>query len=313
MIDVLWLGETDEQVIEVMRRQAPPEVRLTIPSDGAPTAEDLRHSRYIVNGGRRIDARTIEAAPHLRLIQRLGAGLDGIDLEATERAGVEVANLPARNSVAVAEMTLTLAMACARDLVRLDSSMKEGRWRPNDRLSSTFELQGSTWGVIGLGNIGRAVASRAAALGMEILYYDAVRPGPDLEGGATFAPLEELLAQSRIVSVHLPLTAGTTGLLGASQLAMMPERSVLISISRAGVVEGEALRQALESGHLAAAAVDVWDREPVPTDDPLLHAPHLIATPHSGAQTHDTVARVFADAFAAVLEHARTRHSASAG
>lgn len=303
MIDILWIGESDEQVLQVMRQQAPPGVRLTIPEAGGPTAADLATARYIINGGRAINAKIIRGAGNLRLIQRLGAGLDGVDLHAAQEAGVQVANLPARNSVAVAEMTLALGMACARDLMRLNTTMKSGSWRPNDRLDATFELAGSTWGIIGFGNIGRQVASRALALGMNVLYYDALRPSTETAAGIDYAPLGDVLAVSRIVSVHLPLTEETTGLIGQQEIAAMPERSVLISISRAGVVDASALRAALVSGHLASAAVDVWDPEPVAASDPLLHAPNVIATPHSGAQTHDTVARVFSDAFAAIIAH----------
>lgn len=310
-MEILWLGESDEQVLDVMQQEAPAGARLVTPEGGTPTASQLSSAQYIVNGSMDIGADVIGRAPALRMIQRLGAGLDGIDLIAAERAGVEVCNLPARNAAAVAELTIALGMACARDLVRLNSSMKNASWSPNVRLGSTFELQGSSWGVIGFGNIGQAVARRTSALGMKTLFYDVASPDSTKECPAEFAPLDELLRASRIVSVHLPLTEQTAGLIGADRISAMPEKSVLISISRAGIVDEDALCNALESQHLAGAAVDVWDHEPVPADNRLLRAPNLIATPHAGAQTHDTVQRVFRDAFAAITTHATTHQSAS--
>lgn len=302
MIDVLWWGETDPQVIHAMRERIPEGVRVHVPDrSGRLSDEQAESVQYILNGGRDVGQDLIESIPKLRMIQRLGAGLDGVDASAAERANVRVANLPARNAVAVAEMTIAMAMACARDLPRCAQSMKSGQWLPNQRLSSTFELAGKTWGVIGYGNIGRAVASRAVALGMNVVYYDIATPDAELVPGVRAASLEEVLEASRIVSVHLPLSAETAGLIDERRIGLMPEGSVLIAISRAGVIDDEALLKALDSGHLAGAGVDVWSREPVPAGDPLLSSPRVLATPHVGAQTYDTVSRVFDAAFEKIV------------
>ncbi|MFG2670307.1 2-hydroxyacid dehydrogenase [Streptomyces sp. NPDC048445] len=303
---ILWIGEEDEGVLEILRGEIPGGFELLVPDNGTPTAEDLGRAAYILNGAGSVRAEYLRAAPKLRLVQRLGAGLDGVDVETARELGIEVANLPALNSIAVAEHTMLLALASARHLCTLHTNMVNGRWAPNEQLSSTFELHGKTFGVIGFGSIGREVARRAQAFGMNVRYFDVTRAPSHVESGtgAVYTPFRELLTQADVVSVHVPLTEQTAMLISHEELASMKPGSVLVSVSRSGVIDEAAVRRHLEDGHLGAAGIDVWATEPVSPSDPLLTAPNVTATPHSAAQTRDTVVRCFRAALANI-EQAR--------
>ncbi|MEU8709356.1 2-hydroxyacid dehydrogenase [Streptomyces sp. NPDC048565] len=297
---ILWIGEKDESVLAILRSEIPSGFELLIPDGETPAREDLEKAAYILNGSGSVRAEELRSAPKLKLVQRLGAGLDGVDTETARELGIGVANLPALNSVAVAEHTMLLALASARHLCALHANMIDGRWAPNEQLSSTFELSGKTFGVIGFGSIGREVARRARAFGMTVRYFDVARASSQVETetGAVYTPFRELLTQADVVSVHVPLTTETSMLISHEELAAMKRGSVLVSVSRSGVVDEAALRQHLESGHLGGAGVDVWAQEPVSPSDPLLTAPNVVATPHSAAQTRDTVVRCFRAALA---------------
>ncbi|MEE4493858.1 2-hydroxyacid dehydrogenase [Streptomyces sp. BE230] len=292
---ILWIGESDESVLAILRSEIPGGFELLIPESGTPTQAELRKTTYILNGSGRVSGEHMRMAPNLRMVQRLGAGLDGVDVDTARELGIDVANLTAMNSAAVAEHTLLLALASARHLCALHGDMTDGRWSPNDQLSQTFELDGRTFGIVGFGNIGREVARRAHAFGMNIRYFDPRRAPAEVEAatGAVHTPLHELLTQSDVVSIHVPLTPQTSLLISDEELASMKPGSILVNVSRAGIVDEAALLKHLESGHLGAAGVDVWAQEPVSPSDPLLAAPNVIATPHVAAQTRDTVVRCF--------------------
>ncbi|MER5442131.1 2-hydroxyacid dehydrogenase [Streptomyces sp. NPDC002790] len=297
---ILWIGEKDESVLDVLRSEIPDGFELLIPDSGTPTRDDLKSAAYILNGAGSVSGEYLRAASNLKLVQRLGAGLDGVDVATARELGIEVANLPALNSAAVAEHTLLLALASARHLCTQHTNMTAGRWAPNEQLSSTFELHGKTFGIIGFGAIGREVARRAQAFGMTVRYFDVTRAPAHVENetGALYTPFRELLQQADVVSVHVPLTEQTAMLISHEELAAMKPGSVLVSVSRSGIVDEAALRQNLEEGHIGAAGIDVWAEEPVSPSDPLLMAPNVTATPHCAAQTRDTVVRCFRAALA---------------
>lgn len=308
---ILWVGESDKNVLTILRNETPSSFDLMIPEDGTPTQAELQKATSILHGSGKVTAEHMKAAPNLTLVQRLGAGLDGVDVETAKTLGIKVENLPAQNSAAVAEHTILLALASARHLCAMHNDMTAGRWTPNERLPETFELSGRTFGIIGFGSIGREVARRAEAFGMTVRYFDVARAPKHVETatGAVYTPFRELLAQSDVVSVHVPLTPDTAMLISHEELAAMKPGSVLVSVSRAGIVDESALLRNLENGHLGGAGIDVWDREPVDPRDPLLSAPRVIATPHSAAQTRDTVVRCFRAALASIE---RSRHGGTA-
>ena len=230
------------------------------------------------------DATVFAAAPRLQVVSRFGSGVDTVDLDAAARHGVTVTNTPGANTVAVAELTLGLILALARDLPAAVATARSGEWKRK----SGWELEGKTLGLVGLGRIGRAVAVRAAAFGMRVIAHDPY--AADVPGVARVT-LDELWAEADVVSLHLGLDAGTRHLIDAAVLARLKPGAVLINASRGGLVDETALADALRSGHLAGAAADAFDHEP-PVGSPLLALPTFIPTPHLGAATREAARRM---------------------
>ncbi len=230
------------------------------------------------------DASVFAAAPQLRVVSRFGSGVDTVDLEAAARHGVTVTNTPGANTVAVAELTLGLLLALARDLPAAVATARAGGWARK----SGWELEGKTLGLVGLGRIGRAVAARAAAFGMRVIAHDPV--AADVPG-VTRVALDDLWGDADVVSLHLGLDAGTRHIVDAAVLARLKPGAVLINASRGGLVDEAALADALRSGHLAGAAADAFDREP-PVGSPLLELPNFVPTPHLGAATREAARRM---------------------
>lgn len=236
-------------------------------------------------------AEVIAAAPRLRLIQKIGVGVNTIDLAAAARRGIAVCNLPGTNAPAVAELTLLLMLAALRRLPAFDAGLRAGRWAPEPASQDALgELGGRTVGLVGHGAVPRALAPALVALGCRLL-YTATAPKPDPIG--EYRSLAALLAEADIVSLHLPLTPATAHLIDAAAIARMKRGAILINTARGGLVDAAALHAALASGRLAAAGLDVFADEPAPPDDPLLSLPNVVATPHVGWLTTGTFARSF--------------------
>jgi D-3-phosphoglycerate dehydrogenase len=256
----------------------------------------------VVRSATNVDADMIEAAPALRVIGRAGIGVDNIDIAAATRHGVLVVNAPEANTISAAEHALALLLAQARHIPQADARTRSGIW---DRKSfQGVEIHGKTLGVIGLGRIGTLVAQRAAAFGMKVLAYDpfisadrARRIGVDL------TTLDRLLSQSDFITVHLPLTAETDGLLSKDNLARCKLGVRIVNTSRGGIVDELALADAVRSGRVAGAGLDVFVNEPL-TDSPLFDLPQVVLTPHLGASTveaQDKAGTQVAEAVAAAL------------
>lgn len=258
--------------------------------------EELREAiadvhALVVRSATTVDAQAIEAARRLEVIGRAGTGVDNIDLQAATRRGVVVMNAPEANALSTAEHTISLLLALARNVPQACASLKAGRWEKKRFLGS--EVFGKTLGIVGLGRVGRAVAERARGLGMRVVAYDPyISPEAALRLGVEMVGLEELLERSDYVSLHVPLTEETRGMLGAERLRRMRRGARLINCARGGLVDEEALRAALEDGHLAGAALDVFAQEPPPPDHPLLRMEQVICTPHLGASTAEAQANV---------------------
>lgn len=235
----------------------------------------------------------LEAAPRLRLVQKIGVGVDTIDLETCRARGVAVCNMPGTNSRAVAEATLALMLAVLRRIAWLDRETRAGRgWSLPEAFPDRLgELAGRRVGLSGMGAVPRLLAPVLAALGAEPVYWSR-RELPDAP--ARFLPLDELLATSDLVSLHLPLDAETAGFLSAERIARMKRGAVLINTARGGLVDEAALLAALESGHLRGAGLDVFAREPLPADHPLLARPEVVVMPHLAWLTPETMARSLA-------------------
>jgi D-3-phosphoglycerate dehydrogenase len=253
---------------------------------GAALQEALRAADgVVVRSGTRITADLLENPGRLRAVVRAGVGVDNIDVAAATRRGIVVMNTPGGNTMSAAEHTITLLMAVARHIPAADASVKQGKWERNKFVGS--QLAGKTLGVIGLGRIGREVARRAAALDMKVLGFDPFM-APDKctqLGIESVAGLSQLLPRCDFVTVHTPLTDETRDLLGAPALALMKRGSRVINCARGGIINEDALAEALRSGHLAGAALDVFVKEPLPPEHPFLKLPNVVLTPHLGAST----------------------------
>jgi D-3-phosphoglycerate dehydrogenase len=254
----------------------------------APTADSLRREladadALVVRSATRVTPDLLQAAPHLRVVGRAGAGVDNIDLEACTRRGVLVMNTPGSNAVSVAEHTFALLLALMRMVPRLDASVHAGRWEKGGALGS--ELRGKTLGLIGLGRVGFAVARRARGFEMRVLAYDPyVSAEVAREEDVEITTLDELLARADCLSLHASLSSATEKIINRESLAKMKRGARLLNTARGELVDEAALAEALRSGHLAGAALDVFAQEP-PVGSALANLPNVIATPHVAGST----------------------------
>jgi D-3-phosphoglycerate dehydrogenase len=240
----------------------------------------------IVRSRTRVDAELLEAADALEVIGRAGVGVDNIDLEAATRRGIAVLNAPGGNTVSTAELAFGLMLAAARRIAEGDRTVREGLWE-RKRLRGA-QLEGKTLGVIGAGRIGTEVIRRGRVFGMEIVVFDpylTVERASDL--GLDRVELEELLERADVVTLHVPLNDSTRGMIGAVELARMKDDAILVNAARGGLVDEAALAEALRSGRLGAAGLDVYAEEPPPSESALRDAPNLVMTPHLGASTDE--------------------------
>ncbi len=228
-----------------------------------------------------VDRAVIEALPRLQLVHKSGTGVEGFDLEALSEQGILLANNRGVNASCVAEHIVLLSLLCLRNSFQYLANMRNGVWQQSPLHAAVFQLEGKTVGIVGMGAIGCEVAKRMAAFGTHILAY---QRRPSLEGsilgGVRWVPLDDLLRESDVVTVHVPLTRETERLIGARELGLMKPTAVLINTSRGRVVDERALYEALTEGRLLAAGLDVFEREPTPTDNPLLRLQNVLATPH---------------------------------
>jgi D-3-phosphoglycerate dehydrogenase len=283
MKKILLADSLDKEAIDKLKALPQFDVSLKTGQDEAGLVETIPgFHAVVVRSATKITRKVIEAARDLELIVRAGIGLDNIDCEAAREKGVEVANTPAATSISVAEHTFGLMLAAVRQHGRANLSMKEHKWEKK-ALSGT-ELYGKTLGLIGLGRIGREVAKRALAFGMRVVAYDIIKIEADLDvKQVSFA---ELLAQADIISLHLPLTKDAKHMIGRPEFERMRDGVIVVNAARGGIVDEAALLEALNSGKVRAAAVDVFEKEP-PVDYGLIDHPNVIATPHIGAAAEE--------------------------
>lgn len=238
----------------------------------------------IVRSRTKVTKEIIKAGRRLRVIGRAGGGLDNIDVETAKKRHIAILNTRNAAANAAAELTIGLIISLARSIPRADHSMKEGKWIKKQLMG--WELRDKTLGIIGLGNVGGRVARFAKALGMKILITKRTPPAPELlrELEAEFVLLKELLQRSDVVTIHVPLTEETKHMIGAQEIQLMKKGAFLINAARGAIVDEKALLDALKSGKLGGAALDVYETEP-PKDLSLISLPNVICTPHVGAQT----------------------------
>jgi D-3-phosphoglycerate dehydrogenase/(S)-sulfolactate dehydrogenase len=288
---VLVADDLSPQAIDLLRsRGIEPDVRVGLPP--AALAHALGDAEgLLIRSATRVTAELLEAAPRLRVIGRAGVGVDNVDLEAATRRGVLVVNTPGGSSVAVAELALGLLLAVVRQIVTATGSLKAGRWEK--KRFQGRELAGKTLGVVGIGNVGSALVTRAQAMGMKVVAYDPfIAPDAAARIGARLVELDALWGAADVISLHVPLTEQTRNLVDRGVLARMRKGAILLNCARGGLVDELALAEALRSGHLGGAAFDVFAEEPPAADHPLLGLDNFVCTPHLGASTEEAQSAV---------------------
>jgi D-3-phosphoglycerate dehydrogenase len=239
----------------------------------------------IVRSATKIDAEAIAAAPRLKVVARAGVGLDNVEVPAATARGVMVVNAPTSNIVSAAEQAVALLLAVARNTASASAALKNGEWKRSKYTG--VELQGKTVGVVGLGRIGVLFAQRIAAFGTRLIAYDPyIQPARAAALGVRLVGLEELLRESDFISIHLPKTPETVGLIGAKELQLVKPEVRIVNAARGGLIDEQALADALADGRVAGVGVDVYAKEPC-TDSPLFKFDNVVATPHLGASTHE--------------------------
>ena len=262
-----------------------------------------RAQAWLVRSETKVTAERIAKAPRLRLIGRAGVGVDNIDLAAASRRGIAVVNAPQANTISACEHAWALLLSLARRVPQADREVQAGRWE-RSKLTGV-ELMEKTIGLVGLGRIGREMARRAAAFGMRTAAYDPYISAEQARGfGAALMGLEELLAASDFVSLHVPSSEKTRGMIDRKTLALLKPGARLVNCARGDLIVEADLAEALRSGKLAGAALDVFETEPLPKESPLRSAPNLILTPHLGASTHEAQRKVAEDLAGGVIEFA---------
>lgn len=295
---ILVCDKTEKECIEQMRQAGldvdyrdditPEELMTTLPL----------YDGMVVRSRTKVRQPLIDECPNLKVIVRGGVGLDTIDAEYARSKGITVMNTPLANSASVAELTIGYMFALARSLYHATASMKAEKWEK--KRFEGDEIGGKTLGLIGMGNIGSEVARRAAALGMTVLAYDPYIKKPE---GVTLVSLDELFSRADYISLHLPKTAETHNMIGADQFARMKDGVKIVNCARGGIIDEKAFYEALTSGKVAGAALDVFAEEP-PTDWKLLKLDNVISSPHIGAATKEAQGRVGAEVAKKLIDFA---------
>jgi D-3-phosphoglycerate dehydrogenase len=296
---ILVCDKTEAEAIARMRAAG-----LTVDTNFEITPEELpnvlpAYDGMVVRSRTKVRQPLIDVCPNLKVIVRGGVGLDTIDAEYARSKGITVMNTPKASSASVAELAIGHMFALARSLYKATATMKAEKWEKKSFEGD--EIGGKTLGLIGIGNIGKEVARRAVALGMTVLAYD---PMVKEAADARLVSLDELLAQADYISLHLPKTKDSAGMIGKAQFEKMKTGVRLVNCARGGIVDEAALYEALTSGKVAGAALDVYGEEP-PTDWKLAKLDNVICSPHIGAQTKEAQGRVAAEVADKLIEFAK--------
>ena len=280
--------------------------QITYAADGQITREALlvavpEADALVIRSAHKIDAEVLDLAPNLKIIARAGVGVDNVDIPRATELGIVVVNTPDGNTISTAEHTFGLMLALARHIPQAHQSMNEGKW--DRKLYGGVELRGKTLGVVGFGRIGRAVAKRALAFEMRVIAFDPYIPADVAEDlGATLVSLDELFRRADFITLHAQLTPETREMINAESLATMKRGVRIVDAARGALINEADLAEALQSGQVAGAALDVYAEEPPKPDNPLLHLPNVVHTPHLAASTDDAQITVAVDAAQLVVD-----------
>jgi len=285
---VLLYEKIDERAVDYLRQHATV-VYASALDESSLIRQVADVEGIIIRANGAVTRRIIEAAPRLKVIGRHGVGVEAIDIEAASERGIYVVNTPDANTEAVAEHVIGMLITLAKRMGEADRALRAGRWHVRYEYVGQ-ELRGRTLGVVGIGRIGYRVAEICHSMGMRILYHDVVRSQvAEVHLDAYWVALPDLLRQADAVSLHVPLLPNTHHLIGASELALMKPTAILINTARGGVVDNRALVDALQSGRIAGAGIDVFEQEPLPPGSPFCSLENVVITPHMAAHTHEAL------------------------
>ncbi len=283
MIKVLVSDKLSEKAVEKLKEINDFDVTVKTGMSPEELKEELKkYDAIVIRSSTKLKREILEFAENLKVIVRAGIGLDNVDLNYAKEKNIKVFNTPSATSITVAEYTLGLILSAARNIPQAYMSMKQHKWEK--KLFTGTELYGKVAGVIGFGRIGREVARRENVFGMKVIFYDIYEIKCDIP--AEQVELDTLLKEADYISLHLPLTDKTKGLIGKRELSMMKDDAVLVNVSRGGIVDEKALLEVLNSGKLRAVVLDVFEVEP-PTNFELLDHPKVIPLPHLGASAKE--------------------------
>ena len=294
MIKVVLAGQYPEGTYEAVRKLLP-ETEFSLAAVDTQESYDLMtDAQIMILRIFKAPREVMERNKNLKMILRWGAGYDSVDIKAAGENGILVTNTPGANAGSVSELAVLLMLAVGRKLLSHEACLKRGEWSKNTFLDSSYSLNGKMLGVIGAGNIGRQTADKARAFGARIQYYDEYRLSPEMEKKyeLEYTALDDLIATSDIITLHIPLTQKTRHLIGSGQISRMKQGAILINTARGGLVDEKALADAVREGRLLGAGIDCVEEEPLSPDDPLLNTPGIIVTPHIGGGTADIADRI---------------------
>jgi D-3-phosphoglycerate dehydrogenase len=279
--------------VEILKKHAEVDVKTGLKPEEL-LAIIGEYEGLMVRSETKVTAKVIEAGKKLQVVARAGVGIDNIDVEAATQRGIVVVNAPTANTMAAAEHSIALMLALARKIPQAHESLKDGAWKRQDFVG--VEVRNKTLGILGLGNVGSEVARRVQGFHMRVLGYDPyVSPEYARNLRVELVPLEQIFREADFITLHLPLTPQSKNMIGAKELSMMKPTVRIINCARGGLIDEQALEQALQEGRIAGAALDVFAQEP-PKDSPLLKNEKVIVTPHLGASTQEAQANVAIDA-----------------
>ena len=284
---VVLVGHTHPDGLAQLEREARV-VRVTTITEEAVVAAAREADGILFRGGPPCTDTLMAACPRLRVVARHGVGLDTVDVPAATRLGIAVVHAPGSNSQAVAEHALMLMLACVKRTAKIDRMTRAGDWTPRNVVENT-ELGGKTLGIVGIGNVGRRVARFGGAIGMRVLAYDPYVPDDEVRrrGAEPVASLEELLPRANVLTCHTPLTSETRHMINEKTLALLPPGAIFVNTSRGAVQSEPALFEALVTGRLVAAGLDVFEQEPSPLDNPLFNLHNVVCSTHVAGVTRE--------------------------
>jgi len=290
MPKILVADKLSEEGLNILKNAADVDVKAGLSKEEI-MATIGEYEALVVRSSTQVTEDVISCAKKLKIIGRAGVGVDNIDVHAATKNGIVVVNSPEGNTIAAAELTLAHMLSLSRNIPAADASLKRGEWDRNKYVG--VEVYNKNLGILGLGRIGREVAKRAMAFGMQVIGHDPFLPAETARKlGVQLVDMEQLLKESDYITLHLPRNKETEGLISTAEFMMMKDGVRIINVARGGIIDEAALAEALKSGKVGGAALDVYAEEPVPAYNPLFSAPNIIMTPHLGASTEEAQSKV---------------------